>query len=76
LLEAFKEIRPVLCPDDEHVSAVVLVPFAAQIAEAAKRVQGARDDRLGNSKHLCQPTNRVRAGRQIDQHQQGHLAVR
>ncbi len=35
-LEAFKEIRPAAGPHDEHVSSVVLISFAAQIAERAK----------------------------------------
>ena len=60
-LEAFKEFRPVAGPDDEHVAAVVLVSFAAQIAECAKRVQGAGHDRLGNAEDLGEPADRVRA---------------
>src|SRR5215210_7542023 len=45
-LEAFKEICPVAGPDDEHVATVVLIAFAAEIAECPERVQGASDDRL------------------------------
>ena len=45
-LEAFKEFCPVAGSDDEHVAAVVLIAFAAQLAQRAKRVQGTSDDRL------------------------------
>src|SRR3712207_7786924 len=57
-LEAFKKFRPVAGSDDEYVSAVVLVAFAAQIAERAERVQGASDDRLRYAEHLGKPAHR------------------
>src|SRR4030095_498387 len=45
-LKSFKKFGPAVGSDDEDISAVVLVPLPPQIAEASKRVQGARDDRL------------------------------
>src|SRR5437764_15029322 len=50
-LEPFKKVCPAAGSDDEHVPAVVLVSFAAQIAERPERVQGASDHRLGHSEH-------------------------
>jgi hypothetical protein len=73
--ETFKEIRPVACPHDEHVAAVVLISFAAQITERAQRIQGASDDRLRNAKHLGETPDGMRSGRQIHQHQQRHLPI-
>src|SRR4029078_11565577 len=46
-LEAFKKFCPVVSADDKHIAAVVLIPFTAQIAERAKRIQGAGTDWLG-----------------------------
>ena len=74
-LEPFKEICPVAGADDEHVAPVVLVSFAAEIAERAERIQGASDDRLGYAEHPGKAAHGVRTGRQVDQHQQRHLAV-
>ena len=74
-LEAFKEICPVAGPDDEHVAAVVLIAFAAQIAEGAKRVQGASHHRFGYPEDFGETADRMRPGGEIDQHQQRHLAV-
>jgi len=73
--EPFKEIGPVAGADDKHIAAVVLIAFAPEIAECAKRVQGASDHRLGHPQGLGKTADRVRAGCQIDQHQQRHLAV-
>src|SRR3954465_10468208 len=61
-LEAFKEISPAVGADDEYVAPVVLVPFAAEIAERAKRIQGTGDDRLRYSKNPRQTAHRMRAG--------------
>src|SRR4051794_6604060 len=74
-LEALKKICPVAGADDEHIAAIVLVPLAAQIAERSQRVQGASHDWLRDPEHSCEAADRMRSGRQIDQHQQGHLPV-
>src|SRR4029079_19443107 len=58
--EAFKKIRPVVGPDDEHVAPVVLVPLAAEIAERAERIQGASDDRLRNPEHARKSADGMR----------------
>jgi hypothetical protein len=52
LLEAFKEFLSRAGFRDEHVAAVRLVTHAAQIAERAERVQGARDYRLGHAQDI------------------------
>src|SRR3954451_5104379 len=72
-LEPFKKVCPVAGADDEHVAPVVLVSFAAQIAERAERIQGASDHRLRNSKHPGKAADGVRTRRQVDQHQERHL---
>jgi len=73
--EPFKKISPTAGPDDEHVSAIVLVSFTAQIAECSESVQGARHDGFGDPEDLRETAHRVRAGREIDQHEQAHLAI-
>jgi hypothetical protein len=74
-LEAFKEFRPAAGPDDEHVAAVVLISFAAQIAERTQGIQGAGNDGLGDSKDTGEAADGMGAGRQIDNHEKGHLTV-
>ena len=71
----FKESGPVIGANDEHGAAVVLVTFAAQIAESAKAIQGARHDRLGNAEQTGEAAHRVRPGGKIDKHEQCHLPV-
>src|SRR5690242_21941045 len=67
-LEPFKKFCPAVGADDEHVAPIVLVPFAAEIAERTERIQGARHDRLGYAENLGQTADRVRSWGQIDQH--------
>src|SRR3954447_15516243 len=73
--EALKELLPYAGLGDEYVAAVRLVAHAAQIAERAQRVQGARDHRLGHAENMGEAAHRVRARGQVDEQQEGHLAV-
>src|SRR3954469_22604302 len=73
--EALKELLPYAGLGDEDVAAIRLVAHAAQIAERAQRVQGARDHRLGHPQDVGEAPHRMRAGRQVDEQQEGHLAV-
>ena len=73
--EAFKEFLSTARSRDEHVAAVAFVANAPQIAERAERVQGARDHRLGDAQPLGEAAHRVRAGGEIDEQHQRHLAV-
>src|SRR3546814_3906715 len=59
----------------EDVSPIRFVADPAEIAERAQRVQGARDDGFGNAQYVRQSAHRMRAGGEIDQQHQGHLAV-
>src|SRR4051812_31943170 len=74
--EAVKEILPYAGLGDEDVAAVRLVADPAQIAERAKGVQGARDHRLRDAEDVGEPAHRMRAGREVYQKQQRHLAIR
>src|SRR5215210_8080095 len=73
--EALKEILPHAGLGDEYVAAVRLVAHAAQIAERAKRIQGARDHRLGNAQYVGEAAHRMGSGGEIDQQHQRHLPV-
>jgi hypothetical protein len=73
--EALKEILPYAGLGDEYVAAVRLVAHPAQIAERAQRIQGARDDRLGNPQYVRKAAHRMGSGCQVDQKQKRHLAV-
>ena len=73
--EAFKKFGPAVGPHHEDVAAVVLVSFAAELAEPAERIQGASDDRLRNPEKAGQAAHGVGAGGQIDEQQKRHLAV-
>src|SRR5689334_8262743 len=75
-LEPFKKFCPAACADNEHVTPVVLVPLPAQIAERAERIQGASHDRFGNADDSREAAQGVRAGVQINAHQQRHLTSR
>src|SRR3954464_6713464 len=50
--EALKELLPYAGLGDEHVAAVCLVADAAEIAERAQSIQGARDHRLGDAQYV------------------------
>src|SRR5918993_1522876 len=57
--EALKEILPHAGLRDEYVAPVGLVAHAAQIAERAQRIQGARDHRLGNAQYVGETAHRM-----------------
>src|SRR3546814_17061893 len=59
----------------EDVSPIRFVADPAEIAERAQRVQGARDDGFGKAQYVRQSAHRMRAGGEIDQPHQGHMAV-
>src|SRR6478609_2433250 len=65
--ETFKKILPRIGLRDEDVASVALVANPAQIAERAKRIQGARDHRLRYVEQLGQTAHRVRPGSEVDQ---------
>src|SRR5215212_8713084 len=73
--EALKEFLPYAGLSDEDIAAVRLVAHAAQIAERAQRIQGARDHRLRDAEYMGEASHRVRTGREIDEEQQRHLPV-
>src|SRR4051812_11636683 len=73
--EALKELLPYAGLGDEDIAAVRLVAHAAQIAERAQRVQGARDHRLRHAENVGEAAHRMRPGRQVDQQEKCHLAV-
>jgi hypothetical protein len=49
VFEDVKKFCPAAGPHNENVAAVVLVALAAEIAEAAKRIQGTSNDRFRNA---------------------------
>src|SRR5688572_22252589 len=57
--EALKELLSYAGLSDEDIAAVRLVAHAAQIAERAQRIQGARDHRLGNSQNVGEAAHRM-----------------
>src|ERR1700761_2872064 len=65
--EAFKEFCSPAGARHEDVAAIPLVPFAAQIAEAAQRIQGACDHGLRYAENGGEPAYRMRAVGSIDQ---------
>src|SRR3954467_5074718 len=73
--EALKELLPYAGLGDEDIAAVRLVAHAAQIAERAQRIQGARDDGLGYAQYMGEAAHGVGAGGEVDEEQQRHLAV-
>src|SRR3954462_13062089 len=73
--EALKEFLPYAGLGDADIAAVRLVAHAAQIAERAQRIQGARDDGLGYAQYVGEAAHRVGAGGEVDEEQQRHLAV-
>src|SRR4051812_18005390 len=73
--EALKELLPYAGLGDEDVAAIRLVAHAAQIAERAQRVQGARDHRLGHAEDVGEAAHRMGSRGQIDEQQEGHLAI-
>src|SRR3954470_8256869 len=73
--EALKEFLPYAGLGDEDIAAVRLVAHAAQIAERAQRIQGARDHRLRYAQYMGETAHGVGAGGQVDEEQQRHLAV-
>src|SRR6187402_771858 len=73
--EPFKEIRSPAGTRHEDIATIAFVTFAAQIAEATQCVQGARDNRFGDTEQGRQTTNRVRAVGSVDEQEQRHLSV-
>src|SRR5215212_12058447 len=73
--EALKEFLPYAGLSDEDIAAVRLVAHAAQIAERAQRIQGARDHRLRDAQYVSEAADGVGAGGQVDEEQQRHLAI-
>src|SRR3954464_7256710 len=63
--EALKELLPYAGLGDEDIAAVRLVAHAAQIAERAQRIQGARDHRFRDPQYMGETAHRVGAGRQV-----------
>src|SRR4029079_2747351 len=70
--ETFKKVLPRIGLGDEDVASVALVTNPAQIAERAKRIQGARDHGLRYAKQLGEAAHGVRPGREIDQQHERH----
>src|SRR5688500_19739091 len=73
--EALKKLLPYAGLRDEHIAPVRLVADPPQIAERTQCVQGARDHRLGHAEQMGEAADRMRAGGEIDQEHQRHLAV-
>ena len=71
----FKKLLPYAGLGDEDVAAVALVADAAQIAERAQRIQGARDHGLRHAEHMGEAADRMRPGGEVDQQHQRHLPV-
>lgn len=75
MLELFKKLCPFGGAHDIDIALVVFITLAAEIAEAAKPVQGACDDGLRNFQTGGKAAHRVRAGLKVDDQQQRHLTV-
>src|SRR4051794_5855281 len=73
--EALKKFLSYAGFGNEDVAAVRLIADAAQIAERAQCIQGARDHRLGHAQDVSEAADRVGPGGQIDEHEERHLPV-
>src|ERR1044072_5086823 len=73
--EAFKEILSTASLRDEDVAPIAFIANAPQIAERTQRIQGARDDRLGHAEPFGKATHGMRAGGEVDEQHQRHLAI-
>src|SRR3954469_6775903 len=65
--EALKELLPYAGLGDEDVAAIRLVAHAAQIAERAQRVQGARDHGLRHAQNVGEAAHRMRPRCEVDE---------
>src|SRR3546814_7651011 len=75
MAELFKKICPFRRAGDEDVTFVAVVALAAQIAQRAKSIQGAGHNRLRNVETARQTAHRMGAGAEVDDQQEGHLAI-
>src|SRR3546814_15971719 len=76
--ETFKSVKkmgPFRRPGNKDVAAIRIITLPAQIAESTQLVQGANNDRLWNVEFVRNTPYSMRAGQELNNYHQDHLAI-